>query len=311
MAVANYIHDLLYRYECVILPGFGAFITQQHSARIHQSTNEFYPPKKTVSFNRQLVKNDGLLANHIVEVENIRYSEAIEKLDSFVQDLQNVLEQNKMINFEHIGSFTLSEGDRLQFEPAAETNYFKEAFGLSPFTSSEVLRESYKQQVVELEEKAPIAFTPERRASSSWLKYAAVGLLAFGLSGAAGLNFYSDQVNEHNIAEQQKAASQLETQIQQATFVIDNPLPAVTLKVSKQTGKYHVVAGAFRLEENAEKKVQELRAEGFRARHIGTNKFGLHQVLYSSHEERKDALQMLWDIKNTSNSGAWLLVEEL
>lgn len=311
MAVANYIHDLLYRYECVILPGFGAFITQQHSARIHQSTNEFYPPKKTVSFNRQLVKNDGLLANYIVEVEKISYSEATEKLNLFVQDLQNVLEENKVINFENVGSFTLTEGDRLQFEPATKTNYLKEAFGLTPFTSSEVLRETYKKQAVELEEKAPIAFTPERRSATKWLKYAAVGLVAFGLSGAAGLNMYSDQVNEHNIAEQQKATSQLESQIQQATFVIDNPLPAVTLKVSKQTGNYHIVAGAFRLEENAEKKVQELRAEGFKARQIGTNKFGLHQVLYSSHEKRGDALQMLWDIKNTSNPGAWLLVEEL
>ncbi|MEG9327418.1 Sporulation related domain-containing protein [Salinimicrobium catena] len=310
MAVANHIHDLLYRYECVILPEFGAFITQHHSARIEQSTNEFFPPKKSVSFNRQLVKNDGLLANYIVEVENIPYSAAIEKLHEYVQDLNAVLEENKVVTLEKIGTFNLSEGNKLQFEPVAENNYLKEAFGLSGFSSQEVLRETYKKQAEEVEEKAPVAFTPEKRSSGGWLKYAAVGLLALGLSGAAGMNFYSNQITEHNLAEQQKAATQLENQIQQATFVIPNPLPAVTLKVAKQSGKYHIVAGAFRLEENAEKKVQQLKKEGYKARQIGANRFGLHQVVYSSHEDRLESLRTLREIKK-SNPGAWLLVQEL
>jgi nucleoid DNA-binding protein len=310
MAVATYIHDLLYRYECVILPGFGAFITQQHSARIHETTNEFFPPKKLVSFNRQLVKNDGLLANYISEAEKVSYEAAVEKIGQFVQDLEIVLEENRLINFENIGSFTLTKDDKLQFEPAAQTNYLKEAFGLSPFASTVINREVYKKQAVELEEKAPVAFTPERRSGGRWLKYAAVGLLAIGLSGAAGVNIYSEQVNEHNLAEQQKAVSKLESQIQQATFVIDNPLPAITLKVSKQTGNFHIVAGAFREEENAAKAVEELKAEGFKARQIGVNRFGLHQVLYSSHESRRDAINELYRVKKT-NPGAWLLVEEL
>ncbi|GAB2762766.1 SPOR domain-containing protein [Salinimicrobium soli] len=310
MAIGNYIHDLLYRYECVILPGFGAFITQQHSARIHQSTNEFYPPKKTVSFNRQLVQNDGLLANHIVAVEGIPYETALEKLELFVHDLQTILEKNKVVNFDNIGSFTVTAEDKLQFEPAVQINYLKEAFGLSPFASNQILRENYKKQALAIEEKAPVAFTPERR-RSNWLKYAAIGLLAVGLSGAAGLNIYSNQVNEHNLAEQQKAATQLENQIQQATFVIDNPLPAITLKVSKQVGNYHVVAGAFRMEENADKKVEQLKAEGYKARKIGANRFGLHQVLYSSHETRRDAINALNQVKRNSNPGAWLLVQEL
>ena len=309
MAVENYIHDLLYRYECVILPGFGAFITQQHSAQIHSDTNQFFPPKKTVSFNRQLVNNDGLLANYIMEVEKTGYENAIYKINSFVQDLNTVLKENKTLDFGHVGSFKLTEGEKLQFEPSTKNDYLKEAFGLKSVVSSEVLRESYKKQAIAFEEKAPVAFTPERR-SSRWLKYAAVGLLAIGLSGAAGLNFYNNQITEHNIAEQQKAASQLENQIQQATFIIDNPLPVVTLKVSKQTGKYHIVAGAFRMQENAEKKVRQLKAEGHKAREIGENRFGLHQVVYSSYEDRLEALRALRAVKAT-NPGAWLLVQEL
>jgi hypothetical protein len=60
MQLETYISDLLYRYDCVTIPGFGAFLTQRVSAKIHESTHTFYPPKK-----------DGLLANYIAEVEKI------------------------------------------------------------------------------------------------------------------------------------------------------------------------------------------------------------------------------------------------
>ena len=311
MAIATYISDLLYRYECVIVPGFGAFITQYSSARIDAQTNNFFPPQKKVSFNSQLTKNDGLLANHIVEMEKISYSDALEKLNGFVQDLQGLLGKKQQVNLPNIGSFSLSAEDKLQFEPAAKMNYLKEAFGLTSFSSAEVARERYKHQVAALEEKAPIAFTPERRASRPYLKYAAIGILALGLSGFTGLNIYSSQVNEHNLAQQKKANSLLENQIQQATFVIDNPLPSVTLKVSKQSGNFHIIAGAFRQEENAEKKVEELKELGYKARRLGENRYGLHQVVYSSYETRGEALKALWDIKKSTNPGAWLLVQEL
>ncbi|HET8754324.1 MAG TPA: SPOR domain-containing protein [Salinimicrobium sp.] len=311
MAITNYISELLYRYECVVLPGFGAFITHRQSARIQVKDNQFFPPQKSVSFNQQLTKNDGLLANHLVELEKISFKTAVEKIDFFVRDLQSILQKEQSVKLEHLGSFSLTEEGKLQFEPAAEMNYLKEAFGLSSFNSPEVLRESYKQQAVALEEKAPIAFTPERRKTRPYLKYAAIGLLALGLSGFTGLNIYSSQVKEHNLAEQQKAASALENQIQTATFAIENPLPAITFKVAKQEGNYHIVAGAFREEENALKKVEQLKKEGFLARKMEVNRYGLHQVLYSSYESRREAINALWKVKRTSNPGAWLLVKEL
>ena len=34
MVLEHYISDLLYRYNCVVVPGFGAFLTQKNSAKI-------------------------------------------------------------------------------------------------------------------------------------------------------------------------------------------------------------------------------------------------------------------------------------
>ena len=65
MQLNQYISDLLYRYECVTLPNFGAFLSHPVSAKINEATNDFYPPQKRLSFNAQLQSNDGLLASYI------------------------------------------------------------------------------------------------------------------------------------------------------------------------------------------------------------------------------------------------------
>ncbi len=310
MNLANHLQDLLYRYECVILPGFGAFLTQRKSAFFNENSQSFYPPKKVVSFNRQLTNNDGLLANYISEVENISYKAAVIRITDFVNDLEKSLENESQVELGRIGRFYLSIEGLIQFQPLDSTNYLAEAFGLSQFPVQEIKREKYKKQVAELTAKKEIHVTPNQKWPYAYLKYAAIGLLALGVSGFAGLSIYSNQISQHNIAQQQAAESQLQQQIQQATFIIDSPLASVTLKVDKQSGDYHVVAGAFRVEENAQKKVKELKLTGHKARLIGANRFGLHQVVYSSHQTRKEALQMLRKVKQ-ENEGAWLLIEEL
>ena len=70
MKIENYISQLLYRYQCVTIPNFGAFLTEIQSAKINEETNSFYPPTKLVSFNSYLKNNDGLLANQIAQTEN-------------------------------------------------------------------------------------------------------------------------------------------------------------------------------------------------------------------------------------------------
>ena len=78
------------------------------------------------------------------------------------------------------------------------------------------------------------------------------------MGGYVASNYYVNQIETHNQLAQEEAFQQLDNKIQQATFVIDNPLPAVTFNVTKQTGNYHIVAGAFRVEENCDKKINQL-----------------------------------------------------
>ena len=311
MQLETYISDLLYRYECVTVPEFGSFLTQRVSAKIHESTHAFYPPKKVLSFNEQIKQNDGLLARYIADVEKIPFETALQAIGKRVKTLKSYLVQGETLSFDNIGELSLNNEGKILFQPSYHLNYLTDAFGLSQFVLPEVTREVLKEEAQEVEKIIPIAVTPEKRKSKPYLRYAAVALIALTLGGFASSYYYVDQVEQHNLMAEQEAQQALEHKIQEATFVIENPLPAITLNVSKQTGNYHVIAGAFRIEENAQKKIDQLKDLGFKARAIGVNNYGLHEVAYDSYQTREEALKALHQIKTSNNKDAWSLVKEL
>jgi len=339
---AKYISELLYRYECVILPGFGAFLTKRQPAVIQESTHAFFPPQKLISFNSQLQNNDGLVANYMATAENISYTDAVAKIQRYVLSLNNKMSLGKRVELDGIGSFYTSVEDTLQFEPSQDTNYLTEAFGLNSFispsiireekvapkvaTMTKVTRETYKEQVEAIEETTPITFTPERRRERPYLKYAAIAILGLGVLGSIGLHELNKNTHLYNDGLSIKADKEIENRIQAATFEISSPLPAINLNIIKAEennsekatidatttiGKYHVVAGAYRIKANANKKIQKLKAKGFDARLIGVNKYGLHQVAYTSYENKLEALKALQNIKKQQDRRAWLLVQDL
>ena len=311
MQITTYINDLLYRYECVIIPGFGALLTRYQSAKIDSENKTFYPPSKTLSFNRQLQTNDGLLANYIASVEKCTYETSLQKLRNYTGKLSLQLSEGELVSLSNIGDFHLNEENSVQFIPSSKQNFSTASFGLISIVTSKVTRQVDKETVEPLEEKAPIYLIPERHGKKSYLKYAAIALVAISIAGFSGMKLYEGEVQKYNFAEKQKANSIVENQIQEATFSFENPLPILNITFKKQTGKYHIIAGAFRFESNADKKIQQLREKGFTPKLIGVNKYGLHQVAYESFQERLDALKNLRKIKNTQNPDAWLLVKEI
>mgnify|MGYP001813979365 CR=1 FL=1 len=311
MQLETYIGDLLYRYDCVTVPGFGAFLTHRVSAKVHATTHTFYPPKKVLSFNEQLKNNDGLLANYIAEVEKIPYAEATGKISKQIKSIKAYLVQGETIQLANIGELILNADGNIVFSPFNHINYLTDAFGLSHFSSNDITREVYKATAETIEATAPIALTPEKRSTNNWLKYAATAVILLSLGGFGAVSYYSSSIENHNELAQKQANEQLDAKVQEATFVISNPLPAATLSLDKQNGNYHIVAGAFRVEANSNKKVKQLRKKGYKARKIGANRYGLHEVVYGSFENRADAQQELYKIRREHNRDAWLLIKKL
>ncbi|AOW21192.1 HU domain-containing protein [Urechidicola croceus] len=310
MRIADYISDLLYRYECVIVPDFGGFVTNELSANVNHFTHTFYPPSKQISFNSHLQNNDGLLANHIASVEKISFEDAVSLIKNESENWIQSLLQNESVEISKIGSLATNEEGKIIFEPSTTENYLTSSFGLSSFSSPAVKRLEYQEKVRQLETIAPILPSEEKkRKTPVFLKIAASLALLFTV-GSIGWNSYNENQYQKQLLAEQAQQEVVEQKIQQATFVIENPLPEITLNVLKETKNYHVIAGAFREPKNAEKKVQQLIEKGFDAQILGLNKWNLTQVSFASYDNKVDALNGLRTIKRTVNSDAWLLVKK-
>ena len=312
MRIEKHIAALLYRYQCVTVPGFGAFLTDVRPAQLDGATHTFYPPKKVVSFNANVKNNDGLLANHIALQEKISYIEAVAQINEAVTNWKQSLDNLDILPLKNIGDLGLNAESSLVFTPANSTNYLAEAFGLSTVVSTGIKREIYKAEAEELEEKAPIIFTPQRKRSYTYLKYAAIFAVVTGAGGTSLVNYRNARIAEQTLAVEKAVQQKVQQRIQEATFFIENPLPAVSMPVAEKAVHlpYHVIAGAFRSEENADKAVAELQAKGFNAQRLAPTKYGLFPVTYGSYATRDEAGISMKAIHKTEDAGAWLLVTE-
>jgi hypothetical protein len=312
MKIEQYISQLLFRYQCVTVPGFGAFLTEFQSAQLDENSHSFYPPKKMVSFNPFIKNNDGLLANHLAQAEKISYEIAVNSIQNEVSHWKTKILEFGNISLKNIGDFSLNSENNIVFVPVDQINYLTASFGLSSFVSPAVKREVYKEEVEQLEEKAPVIFTPEKRRNYSVLKYAAVFLLSAGITGTVGYKYYENKIAQETLIVETNVQKKVNQKIQEATFYISNPLPAVTLTVPAEKLPYSVVAGAFRIESNAEEQYQRLLELGFKkAKRLAPNKHGLFPVVYGSYSTYSEAHEAMKNIQKLDNKDAWLLVDEL
>jgi len=296
MKLEQIISDLLYRYECVVVPNFGAFVSNYKPTVFNEKTNTFYPPSKAISFNSNVLNNDALLANCLAGIVKCSYKEAIEKIEKIVTKWQSELQENKSLELDKIGSFSLNNHNKLIFEPTNTTNYLTDSYGLSTLMAAQINREGHN-----------VAATSA--VARPYLKYAAIFVMGLSVVGFGNRFYHNYKINQQvKFAQEQQQT--LQNKIQTATFKISNPLPSITLKSTVIARNFHVVAGAFREPLNAQRKLNQLKAKGFDAAIIGKNKWQLTQVVFGSYTTKNAALKVLRQVRTTEDNTAWLLVEK-
>lgn len=306
--VVNHINELLFRYECVIIPGFGAFLTHHQSAYVDKQTGKFMPPRKTLSFNKQLQTNDGLLANHLAKTYGVSYLEALQDLREQVQLWTEQLENKTPLRFVELGVLQSNEEGKWQFTPDPKNIFQATSFGLAPVESLAVTREPLstpEQDVIAIN-----SATVKKRGIANYVKVAGTAAAIALLLGFGGFTWYKKDTQQFNLAQQKLAEQKLEKKIHTASFNISSPLPAITLSLPKEKRPYHIVAGAFRELDNAEKRVLELQEVGYDSRILRENSYGLHEVIYNSYASKRNAINALHKIARSHNQNAWLLVDE-
>ena len=330
------ISELLYRYQCVVVPNFGAFLTENVSAQLIENSNSFYPPKKLIGFNANLKHNDGLLAKQIAVSEKCSYENAVELIATEISKWNEQLNVDNFLSFKNIGSISLNADNNMVFSPADNFNFLTTSFGLTSFVSPKVNREvavanetffepdfeniQFENNILEkVQTKSEPITEPkvieieQKRGSIGNFKYAAVFLIGCGISSPVFLNLYKEKLAINNLIVEAKVQKQVQNKIQEATFFISNNAIAGASSVLNSTIQmnYHVVAGAFKIEANADKICKVLISRGFKAKKIGQNNNGLYPVIYGSFSNYADANNAMTEIQKKDNAEAWVLIQPL
>jgi hypothetical protein len=328
MHVDKHIGELLYDHDCVIVPNLGGFVANYTSAKINSTQHTFYPPSKTVVFNINLKNNDGLLANHIATIEGKSYTEALKYIDFFVKGVNDDLKKGAKVEIENVGKLYYDTERNIQFEPA-ETNFLVDAFGLSSFNSPAIKRDTVVKRI-EKEFKDRDALPLEKK-KSKVKRYVAAAVLAPVLFAMLWVPFRTDLLNKINYSSLNPfsskevklpdavpavipsgntgtvAAGIMPTTSQPLTNIVE--AVADTTKVETEVVridyKFHLVAGCFQVEENAQKFVLSLQSQNLNASIIGQNDKGMYVVSCGDFTTRKDATNELNNLRKVQPN-AWL-----
>jgi nucleoid DNA-binding protein len=315
----TYISELLYRYNLVILPGLGALVGRRNPAKVQTEKGIFMPPSKEISFNGLIVKDDGLLINHIAATENVPYETAEKYVLNVISRWRNELIRNKRLRLDNIGFFTKTN-EKILFTPYTGRNYLPEAFGLNTFVRKPLEKSIAAGSETDFntspEPKTGVQPGPKRQKipagypvfpqsasakESRWIKYAAAAVIAVSLLWG-GYHFRDSILGKDRI------------QVQQATYRLPGRFPEIVIPADRQpettdaaTNKnYYIIVGAFKNRRNAERLVTKLQAEGVEASIPGQNPDGLYYVAYASLTSADKAEEQLLSVKQ-SFQGAWIL----
>ena len=299
MSISKHITELLYNHNCVIVPGFGAFLTKNIAAS--RNNDVFSPPKKTIAFNGMLKENDGLLANRISATDGISYKAALKKIKKDVKTLASSLNVGE-VEIDNIGTLRLNDEKKVQFQPNQNVNFDSKSYGLESFTRPPRKTSSPEEKVKKLS-------IPDYA-----VRYAAIILLLIGISSIS-YNSFDEFRYEQKAESLANAQKKILENVQAATFdlgeyaKISIPIKQNIIPVKSSSIYYSVIAGSFRSMENANKKLKSLINLGYQASFTSVNPKGLHRVAYARLENRNEAVNLIARIKKEKGNDAWLLIE--
>ena len=331
MAIERYIHELLFTNDCVIVPRLGGFLASNQSAGISQTSLTIFPPYRRIAFNIFLRQNDGLLANHILEFENITYASALEHIEKFVSECLNEMDRGKKVILKDIGTLSYDKEKNIQFEANRAVNHSLDSFGMQPvhFAPLKKTQEPEIQLPVIRKSVSPtrtITIRRSRNAIGILAISAAVVWFAVNLYLIAPKTYQSTSLSPFDsqlfvpkkdavkksipiavLPETTHAVpSRIET-VFVASVTPEKQKPGTELPqptITSSSLHTHVIAGVFKIRENAEHQVEELKRIGFTSSEI-IEANGRHYVTFGSFSSKAEAT-LLMDSLQTLNQAGWI-----
>ncbi|MCX6252471.1 MAG: SPOR domain-containing protein [Bacteroidetes bacterium] len=326
MNVEQCIPDLLYEYDCVIIPGFGGFIGNYTPANIHPVHHTFLPPSKSLLFNVTLKQNDGLLASRMVSRENISFDEANRQIRVYVENCNAMFKKANGLDIPGVGKLFKDKEGNIQFEQDRTINYLADAFGLSSFVSLPVQRKKIHKRIEKKFTKYIESQGSGKRILSRTYKWAAMLAIPIGAAAILGItNFdkiqripfnYSGFLNSGSSSEVSSPVPEKRNRITYGSIrgpqwnsrgLLQSGISPLVNPIHDESGGFAIIVGAFKIKGNAERLIDQLIQDGNMASLAGQTKSGLYRVSIKEYQDREQAMVGMNNTRSKGFPGAWLL----
>ena len=153
---------LLLEHDCVIIPGFGGFISNHREAQYEEDGGMLMPPSRTIGFNQQLQINDGLLAQSYMSAYDASYPAAQLQMEKDIEAMAQELELNGFYDLESIGRLTKGMGFGISFDASAPSILTPSLYGLDSFSMQPVKEIVKKREIEARMQAASIGISEEK-----------------------------------------------------------------------------------------------------------------------------------------------------
>ena len=312
MEILAYIKDLLVQNDCVIIPGFGGFVSIYHPAEIQAS--KFSPPTKAVCFNRQLNFNDGLLIGWLSRKEGVSYRDASTKVSQLVVEINYRLTEGEAIDFPGLGVIEYDRNETLTFTPQVSSDINPDSFGLFAFSHDKFLNQSFVEKALYSTQVSPVFRNKKLRKVLVGIPLLALLYMTpmtnqgrFQKSDIGTFHEFSGS-GISNILTVPEISIQLSEREIIGIDIQESSIPAPVLpivKMSEQKQSFHLIVGSFKNKNGAEKQVNILKSKGYSPKLLNVN--GSNYVAAESFSTYEFATAGLRKYNSSDPySGAWI-----
>jgi len=325
--VSFHIAYLLTQYECVIVPGLGAFVVSLSSREKTGGEKMLSPPENFLGFNSEIKHNDGLLANSIAQEMKSSYREATLLIEQYVRDILLRLNDGKKVDIPWVGSLSLKNNKKI-FQSEKTLSCNASNYGLNAISLPRVIDiqpETSAHPEKKNKKNKEVIWIPVSRKFIIYSGSVAAAILAMCIIPTPLNNEYFNlrhtqyasilNLPAQSIPNVVEAEDVSETEIQApenaSSTEIATSLPEVTnlAQTETKTLHYYIIIASLPDQLSAKKTLAALQSDGFENAAILLSSDSRYRIYTNRFEDKAEAEEFLIQFKEDypEQANAWVL----
>ncbi len=309
----KHISDLLYQYDCVIVPNLGGFVANNITAQLNEKTGVFTPPSREIGFNKSLAHNDGLLINYISKCEKLSYEEVQDRLLKHISILKYQLVKGESLQFSNIGTLKADNQGNPYFTPNKNNAFATESFGLSTFHFNTLEQDREQSDRSRQFVRKTLQSRSVRQIAASITLILGLIFISPPIENTPDFSSFSDMIPQMGTAPESASTIEDNINIGETTEII-NLTEEIKKEASIQTpikeNKYFIIGGSFKYEKPAKDFISKLNNRGISSAEILYSQKGRFRVSLEAFTSKDEATLALNKYRKVNGySSAWLFTK--